>query len=339
MTDFHGYRRDVAIADPKLIGERAHRHVLSFRLGDGVDQFDETTTGARLLGADDDELSRARSRRSAWRRSRRRSRRRPDDVAPSLPELFRSYELAHADPQATFFIDGGVLDNKPFGHAIGAITRRSAESEVQRRLLYLEPDPGGGGGAAPGGASPSPIATILASISGLPRQEPVLDDILEVNRHNERVLRINEIVETSFDPIRRRIEEIVGTELDRLTREQSAADVVQWRTRINEDAKSAAGFAHATYLRSKVSAVVDSFARTICRLSNFPDDSNQATFVRGVVRSWADTHLRRAPGRRRPGRVPVHVRPRLPGPPAPLCHRRAQCVVRARRRARLPDAR
>ena len=120
----------------------------------------------------------------------------------------------------------------------------------------------------------------------------MLDDILEVNRHNERVLRIQDIVETSFDPIRRRIEEIVGTELDRLTREQSPADVVQWRTRINEDAKAAAGFAYATYLRSKVSGVVDSFARTICRLSNFPDDSNQAAFVRGVVRSWADTHLR-----------------------------------------------
>ena len=34
----------------------------------------------------------------------------------------------------------------------------------------------------------------------------------------------SEIVETSFDPIRRRIEEIVGTELDRLTREQSPAE-------------------------------------------------------------------------------------------------------------------
>ena len=52
----------------------------------------------------------------------------------------------------------------------------------------------------------------------------MLDDILEVNRHNERVLRIQEIVETSFEPIRERIEEIVGTELDRLTHEQSPAD-------------------------------------------------------------------------------------------------------------------
>ena len=301
VTDFHGYRRDVPIADPKLIGERAHRHVLSFRLGGGVDQFDEAHNGALAFSARTTmsfpgafpPISLASFQSAVANEA--------GDVSPMLPELFRIYELADADPRATFFIDGGVLDNKPFGYAIAAIKRRAAESEVKRRLLYLEPDPGSGGGAAPGGGAPSPIATVLASISGLPREEPVLDDILEVNRHNERVLRIQEIVETSFEPIRKRIEEIVGTELDRLTHEQSPADIVQWRTRINEDAKVAAGFAYPTYLRSKVSFVVDSFARTICRLSDFPEDSNQATFVRGVVRSWADTHLRRdAAGRPAP---------------------------------------
>jgi patatin-related protein len=301
VTDFYGYRRDVAIADPKLIGERVHRHVLSFRLGDGVDQFDEAHNGALAFAARTTmsfpgafpPVSLASFQAAVAREA--------GDVSPVLPELFRIYALAHADPHATFFIDGGVLDNKPFGHAIDAIKRRAAESEVERRLLYLEPDPGDAGGAAPGGDSPTPIATVLASVSGLPRQEPVLDDILEVNRHNERVLRIQEIVETSFDPIRKRIEEIVGTELDRLTHEQSPGDLVQWRNRINEDAKATAGFAYATYLRSKVENVVDSFARTICRLSDFPDDSNQATFVRGVVRAWADTHLRRdAEGRQAP---------------------------------------
>ena len=301
VTDFHGYRRDIAIADPKLIGERAHRHALAFRLGDGVDQFDEGHNGALAFAARTTmsfpgafpPVSLASFQAAVAKEA--------GDVSPALPELFRSYALAHADPHATFFIDGGVLDNKPFGHAIDAIKRRAAESEVKRRLLYLEPDPGDAGGAAPGGDSPSPIATVLASVSGLPRQEPVLDDILDVNRHNERVLRIQEIVETSFDPIRKRIEEVVGTELDRLTHELSPADLAQWRTRTNEDAKAGAGFAYATYLRSKVSGVIDSFARTICRLSDFPDDSNQATFVRGVVRSWADTHLRTdADGRQAP---------------------------------------
>ena len=212
VTDFHGYRRDVVISDPKPIGERAHRHVLSFRLGDGVDQFDEAHNGVLAFSARTTmsfpgafpPISLASFQAAVAKEA--------GDVSAMLPELFRIYALSHADPHATFFIDGGVLDNKPFGHAIDAIKRRAAESEVDRRLLYLEPDPGGGGGgAAPGGGSPSPIATVLAAISGLPRQEPVLDDILDVARHNERVRRIRDIIETSFDPIGARIVEIVGS--------------------------------------------------------------------------------------------------------------------------------
>ena len=293
VTDFYGYRRDVMLADPGLVGERAHRHVLAFRFGDGDDDFDEVHNSALAFSARTTmsfpgafpSISLASFQAAVAKEA--------GDVSPILPELFRIYELSDSDPHATFFIDGGVLDNKPFGHAIAAIRRRAAESEVNRRLLYLEPDPGSGGGAAPGGSSPSPIATVLASISGLPRQEPILDDILEVNRLNERVRRIRDIIETSFDPVRQRIEQIVGTELSALTHEQSPDELAEWRTRINEDAKAAAGFAHATYLRSKVSGVVDSVARTISRLSDFPDDSNQATFVRGVLRSWAETHLYR----------------------------------------------
>ena len=293
VTDFHGYRRDVAIADPKLIGERAHRHVLSFRRGSGVDQFDEAHNGALAFSARTTMSFPGAFPPVSLASFQAAIAKEAGDVSRALPELFRSYELASADPRATHFIDGGVLDNKPFGYAIDAIKRRAADSEVERRLLYLEPDPGDGGATAPGGDAPSPIATVLASVSGLPRQEPVLDDILEVNRHNERVLRIQEIVETSFDPIRRRIEQIVGSDLDRLTRERSAADVVRWRTDVNEDAEAAGGFAYPTYVRSKVRGVVDSVARTICRLSDFPDDSNQAAFVHRVVRAWADTHLRR----------------------------------------------
>ena len=55
---------------------------------------------------------------------------------------FRSHILAGARPEDTQFVDGGVLDNKPFGWAIYAIQQRRADVEVDRRLLYLEPDPG-----------------------------------------------------------------------------------------------------------------------------------------------------------------------------------------------------
>ena len=291
VTDFYGYRRNVMIADPTLIGERAHRHVLSFRFDGAVDQFDEAHNGALAFSARTTMSFPGAFPPISLSSFEAAVAKDAGDVSQVLPGLFRIYELSGSDPHATFFIDGGVLDNKPFGYAIAAIKRRSAESEVERRLLFLEPDPGGGGGAAPGGSSPSPIATVLASISGLPREEPVLDDILEVNRQNDRVRRIRDIIETSFDPIAARIEEIVGTGLGRLAQEQSPAELAGLSARINEDAKAAAGFAYATYIRSKVSGVVDGFARTICRVSDFPDDSNQAVFVRAVVRSWGGTRL------------------------------------------------
>ena len=335
VTDFYGYRRDVVIADPKLIGERAHRHVLSFRLGDGVDQFDEAHNGALAFSARTTmsfpgafpPVSLASFQAAVAKEA--------GDVSPVLPELFRIYELSHADPHATFFIDGGVLDNKPFGHAIAAIKRRAAESEVERRLLYLEPDPGGGGGAAPGGSSPSPIATVLASISGLPRQEPVLDDILEVNRHNERVRRIRDIIETSFDPIR------AADRGDRRHRARPAhaassrrPSVAQWRTRINEDAKAAAGFA----LRDLHPQQGERRRRQL-RADDLPPLRLPGRLQPGGVRPrrrpllGGDAPLPRrerpAGSRRRPGRVPADVRPRLPRAPAALRDRRPQRVVRA----------
>ena len=43
-TDFNGYDRDLMLADPKLIHDHAHRHVLTFRFGDGDDDFRRRTT-------------------------------------------------------------------------------------------------------------------------------------------------------------------------------------------------------------------------------------------------------------------------------------------------------
>ena len=46
---------------------------------------------------------------------------------------FRVYALAGADPTTSQFVDGGVLDNKPFGWAIDAIRERySLQVEVYR---------------------------------------------------------------------------------------------------------------------------------------------------------------------------------------------------------------
>ena len=54
---------------------------------------------------------------------------------------FRRYERAGHDPMATAFIDGSVLNNKPFTEALAAIRGRPAYRQVDRRLVYIDPDP------------------------------------------------------------------------------------------------------------------------------------------------------------------------------------------------------
>ena len=291
VTDFHGYRRDLVISDPPTIRDTAHRHVLAFKYGDGIDQFDAAYNGALAFAARTTMSFPGAFPPVSLASFQNAVRREADDLSGQLPGLFRIYELSDASPASAYFVDGGVLDNKPFGHVIAAIKRRGAELEVDRRLLYLEPDPGSPPAGNRAGKSPSPIATVLASVSGLPRQEPLLDDIQEVNLHNERVRRIADIVETSFESVGRRVAEIVGSDLGRLTADESPEEVARWRDQINAEARATAGFAYATYVRTKVSGVAESFARTICRLADFPDLCNQAGFVRNVIRSWAEARL------------------------------------------------
>jgi patatin-related protein len=289
-TDFYGYDRDLEIADPKLIHDHAHRHVLSFRYGDGDDHFTEKHNGPLAFSARVTSCFPGAFPPVSFAEFERYLAKDGADLAHLEPTFFRRYALSHADPRNTYFVDGGILDNRPFGHAIGAIKRRPAEAEVDRRLLYLEPDPGKPGPRPPG-TSPRPLATVLAAVSGIPRKEPILDDILGVSRSNERVRRIRDIVEIAFGPVGERVEAVVGDDLGRLADRPSPVELERWRDRMNEEAERAAGFAYATYVRTKVGGVVDRYARTICRLSDFPDDCNQAAFVRAVLRAWAERRL------------------------------------------------
>jgi patatin-related protein len=289
ITDFYGYDRQVPIAEPRLVKDNRHRHGLTFRYrNDGPDNFGPVGNGGLAFAA--------RTTSSfpgvfppvsfaAFRKWVPQA-----EVDEFARRSFRLYELAQGDPAKTQFVDGGVLDNKPFGWAIGSIVRRPADVEVDRRLLYLEPDPGEVNvpvPSAPARAAPGTIQAAIGAASGVPRKEPILDDLLDVEGHNERVALIRDVIETNFDLVAMILEDILGP-LDELLSQPDLETLSAWNRQAHEEAVEQAGPAYTSYLRLKISAAADRYAQTVCAVCDYPGDSNHAMLVRHAVRSWAE---------------------------------------------------
>src|SRR5205807_4766866 len=58
-----------------------------------------------------------------------------------VAKTFAHHLRAGIEPATVPFIDGAVLNNRPFQEAIAAIHGRPAYRQVDRRLVYIEPHP------------------------------------------------------------------------------------------------------------------------------------------------------------------------------------------------------
>ena len=170
LTDYYGCSQLIQIHDPPLIRELTHRHGLHFRYRrypNGVVASDFEFENAPALAfaaratssfpgvfppAQIAEIDRLMARRSTpW----------PTRDA-FIARNFTRYADAGIDPVTTPFIDGAVLNNKPFREAIQAIRGRPAYRQVDRRLVYIDPDP-----AAPAiGHAGTPVAKFLRDHQG-----------------------------------------------------------------------------------------------------------------------------------------------------------------------------
>ena len=156
LTDYYGHHQLVQIHDPPLIHEQEHHHILRFayrRHPSGEIESDfELASAAGLAFA-----ARATSsfpgafpparivemdevvalRRDTWPRR-----------AEFIARCFHAHLRSDMDPTTAPFIDGSVLNNRPFQVAISAIHGRPAYRQVDRRLVYIDPHPAPRGGAA-----------------------------------------------------------------------------------------------------------------------------------------------------------------------------------------------
>src|SRR5262249_18770218 len=97
------------------------------------------------------------------------------------------------------FLDGGVLDNKPFTYTLGAIFSRCAEREVVRKLFYVEPDPEVFQRRAEA-SRPNVLQAVVAALVGIPGYESISNDLQLIAEHNSRVQQYWRIVDDCHAP-------------------------------------------------------------------------------------------------------------------------------------------
>jgi len=292
LTDYFGYQQLIQIHDPPVIREREHRHILQFSYrrwpsGEVESDFDLENAPALAFAAratssfpgafppaQIGEIDRLLERRKlSW-----------STRAQFLAGNFEAYRRANSDPQATSFIDGSVLNNKPFSEAIQAIKGRPAYREVDRRLVYIDPDPRQASQPATGRA-PGFFATLKGALSDIPRNEPIADELGWVAGFNERVRRLKGIVDEARPQISQLVVDSAPVAFDSAL---SAEQIGRWREAVNGQVAENAGFAYEGYVRLKLTAVRAAVGQLILGLCGLPERSPSARSIAEIVDAWGE---------------------------------------------------
>lgn len=291
VTDFYGYLRQVPLHDPPVISEREHRLTLGFShiswpSGEGMSDFDDhdlpaLTFAARAtssfpgayppaqIGEIDDALQEL---DVSW-----------ENKNAFLERNFADYLASDLDPHSTAFLDGSVLNNKPFAHAIRSIEGRPAYRAVDRRIVYIDPTPDEMS-PPPSGMVPSLWRTLKGALSDIPRNEPMHDDLAEIESFNNRVKTVRSVIDAVKPSVSRYMTEIMdltpGDGADRQT-------IRDWRVAANARAATDAGYSYEGYTRLKIRIVTQRVANVIGDICGYPKSGEMRQKLLRMVEAWA----------------------------------------------------
>ncbi len=258
ITDYNGHPRRVALDDPPFAIELDHQFNMAFRYrrrasGLVESEFDRASIPGLIFAA------RATSsfpgafppatiaETEAVLRAR-------DLDWPGLDEFIRD-KLTEVtrdgrDPRTIPFVDGAVVTNKPFAAALSALTGRPANREVVRRIIFVDPNPDIE--FSDSEMLPGFFRAIFASLTEIPRNEPIHHELERVAALNEQISVVSEVVDSARPRIRMLVQSILDQDRDDAP---SAAIFAAWRDTANRGAAMEAGFAFESYLHLKILTV------------------------------------------------------------------------------------
>ena len=194
VTDFFGYPRRISINTPAVIQEREQSLLWKFTYchwtdGREISDFGDDNLPSLALAARATssfpgafppvqltDIDRLLERRSLKWTSR----------SQFIRMNFREQIRAGIDPTKTSFVDGSIVNDKPFSAAINAIRERAAYRDVDRRLVYIDPDPGRAS-PPPDGQVPSFLQTLEAAIFEIPLHAPIHGELARLAQFNELI--------------------------------------------------------------------------------------------------------------------------------------------------------
>jgi patatin-related protein len=207
------------------------------------------------------------------------------DYAAAAPNPAGVAPLAFADRP---FADGGALDNKPFGYAVDILRTRRAQVPVDRKLVFVEPDPSPPASRRDPAVRPDALRNFLDQGILLPRQETIRDDLSRVDDLNRLARRVDgalreviahiEVPDHRTAPVT--IERTPGAVLDRTT-----AQVVDDRS---------AGY--QGYLALRDEAVIEDLAALIAGAVRIPTSREYLVAIRALLKAWRDVRYSEGTG-------------------------------------------
>jgi patatin-related protein len=271
-TDFRGHPETLRLNSPMQVEETEHRLPINFRARVGdincaplADPL-ELVLAARatasfpgafppLMLAEIDELAATEGR--TWES-------REAFLARIMPA-----HVARGTISDVALIDGAVLVNAPFGAALSALYGRPAQREVDRRFVYLDPRPDSS--APPPGTRTREVGffgAIFGSLSTIPREQPIRDDLERIEQQSRDAARLKRIVMDLQPDIDRAVEKLFGYTflLDRPTPKRLAI----WRAKAQQAAAERAGYAFGAYALTKFEGILDQLARLTLKATEQP---------------------------------------------------------------------
>jgi patatin-related protein len=186
------------------------------------------------------------------------------------------------DPRQRLYVDGGIVNNKPFDAAMAALSQRPADRHVDRFVLYIEPDPKVEPPENPS-QSIGYLGTIHAALSTIPRNQPILEELEEIVDQDRRVQINRRLVEAEQPRVVEKVRSLLARQGGQSL---NAALIGYLRESMTEAAGVDMGAAYTGYLRRRVWRLTEALMEEWVVLAEEPNRQQTRRQMLASIESW-----------------------------------------------------